>query len=90
MAECLVGNYLFPLSYRRGFPGGSDGKEFAGNAGFTTPGSGRPLGEEKNGNLLGYSCLSMENAMDRGAWRATVHGVSESLSDRAPSVTDFA
>ena len=27
-----------------------------------------------NGNLLQYSCL--ENLMDRGAWQATVHGVS--------------
>ena len=32
-----------------------------------------------NGNSLQYSCL--ENSMDRGAWRATVHGVTE--SDRA-------
>ena len=29
-----------------------------------------------NGNLLQYSCL--ENAMGRGAWWATVHGVTES------------
>ena len=29
-----------------------------------------------NGNLLQYSCL--ENPMDRGAWRAAVHGVAES------------
>ena len=29
---------------------------------------------EGNGNLLQYSCL--ENSMDRGAWRATVHGVA--------------
>ena len=28
-----------------------------------------------NGNSLQYSCL--ENSMDRGAWWATVHGVSE-------------
>ena len=35
-----------------------------------------------NGNSLQYSCL--ENSMDRGAWWATVHGVSKSqtqLSD---------
>ena len=35
-----------------------------------------------NGNPLQYSCL--ENSMDRGAWRATVHGVPKSqtqLSD---------
>ena len=37
------------------------------------PGSGRSPGEG-NGNLLQYSCL--ENPMDRGAWRATVHGVT--------------
>ena len=35
------------------------------------PGSGRPLGEG-HGSPLQYSCL--ENPMDRGAWRATVHG----------------
>ena len=38
------------------------------------PGLGRSLGEG-NGNPLHYSCL--ENPMDRGAWGATVHGVSE-------------
>ena len=31
--------------------------------------------EEKNGNLLQYSCLG--DPMDRGDWRATVHGVAE-------------
>ena len=31
---------------------------------------------EGNGNPLQYSCL--ENSMDRGAWRATVHGVAKS------------
>ena len=30
----------------------------------------------ENGNKLQYSCL--ENPMDRGAWRAIVHGVAES------------
>ena len=35
------------------------------------PGSGRSLGRE-NGYPLQYSCL--ENSMDRGAWRAAVHG----------------
>ena len=29
-----------------------------------------------HGNSLQYSCL--ENPMDRGAWRATVHGVAQS------------
>ena len=38
------------------------------------PGSGRSPGEG-NGNPLQYSCL--ENFMDRGAWKATVHGVTK-------------
>ena len=38
------------------------------------PGSGKPPGEG-NGNPLQYSC--QENPMDRGAWRATVHGVTK-------------
>ena len=45
------------------------------------PGSGR-FSREGHGNPLQYSCL--ENPMDRGAWRATVHGVTKSqtrLSD---------
>ena len=37
------------------------------------PGSGKSPGEE-NSNPLLYSCLG--NPMDRGAWQATVHGVS--------------
>ena len=49
-----------------GFPGGSDGKVSACNAGDpgSIPGSGRSSGEG-NGNPLQYSCL--ENLMD-GAW----------------------
>ena len=49
------------------FPGGSDGKASAYNAGDlgSIPGSGRFPGE-RNGNPLQYSCL--ENPMDRGAW----------------------
>ena len=60
-----------------GFPGGSDGKESANNAGDvgSVPGSGRSPGEG-NGNVLQYSCL--ENPLDRGARQATVHGVAES------------
>ena len=37
------------------------------------PGLGRSPGEG-HGNPLQYSCL--ENFMDRGAWRAIVHGVA--------------
>ena len=58
----------------RDFPGGSDGKESAYNVGDPgwLSGSGRSPGEG-NGNLLQYSCLG--NAMDRGVWYATAHGV---------------
>ena len=50
-----------------GFPGGSDGKESACNAGDLSliPGSGRFSGEG-NDNPLWYSYLG--NPMDRGAW----------------------
>ena len=50
-------------------------KEYACNARdlVSIPGSGRSSGEG-NGNPLQDSCL--ENPMDRGAWRATVHGVA--------------
>ena len=60
-----------------GFPGGSESKESACNAGDPglIPGLGRSPGEG-NDNLLQYSCL--ENPMDRGAWRATVHEVAKS------------
>ena len=59
------------------FPGGSDGKESACNVGDwgSIPELGRSLGEG-NGNPLQYSCL--ENPMDRGAWGATVHGITKS------------
>ena len=60
-----------------GFPGGSDGKQSACNAGDlgSVPGSGRSPGEG-NGNSLQYSCL--ENFMDKGAWQARVHRISKS------------
>ena len=60
-----------------GFPGGSEVKASACNAGDLglIPGLGRSPGEG-NDNLLQYSCL--ENPMDRGALWATVHRVAES------------
>ena len=45
------------------------------DTGFSLPGSGRSPGEG-NGNPLQYPCLG--NPVDRGAWRATVHGVTKS------------
>ena len=58
------------------FPGSSDGKVSACNAGDlgSIPESGRSPGEG-NDNPLQYSCL--ENPMDRGAWRATVHRITK-------------
>ena len=58
------------------FPGGSDGKASAYNAGDTgsIPGSGRSP-EEGNGNSLQYSCLG--NAMDREAWWARVYRITK-------------
>ena len=75
--------FLFKLVSFRGFPGGSEVKVSARNAGDMglIPGSGRSPGEG-NGNPLQCSCL--ENPMDGGAWWATVHGVTKSrtrLSD---------
>ena len=68
---------MYP-KYLLGFPGGSDGKESACNAGDldSIPGLGKSL-KEGNGNPLQYSFL--ENSMD-----CIVHGVTKSwtqLSD---------
>ena len=58
------------------FPDGSDGKAFACIVGDVSsiPGSGRSPGEG-NGTPLQYSYL--EKPMDRGAWQATVRGVTK-------------
>ena len=82
-------NFLSKIDYRIsnfvsywGFPGGIVVKNPPANAGGVglIPGLGRsPIG---NDNQFQYSC--MENAIDRGAWWAAVHGVTESqtqLSD---------
>ena len=68
----------------RGFPGDPDSIESACNAGDLglIPGSGKSSGEG-NGNPLQHSCL--ESSRDRGAWWATVRGVTKSrtqLSDK--------
>ena len=67
----------------QGFPGGSDSKESACNAGDQglIPGSGKSLGGGKCYPLW-YSCL--ENPVDGGEGQATVRGVAQSgtrLSD---------
>ena len=72
----IVSTYCVP----EGFPGGSVVRNPPASAGDSrdrgsTPGLGRSPGGE-HGNPLQYSCL--ENPLDRGAWRATVHGVAKS------------
>ena len=64
--------------YNLGFHSGSDGKESACKAGDQIQSLGQedPLDKGTSGNPLHYSCL--ENSMDRGAWQATVHGVTKS------------
>ena len=59
-----------------GFPGGSAGKESACNVGDqgSIPGLGRSPGE---GNVYPLQYSGLENSMDRGAPRATVHGVTK-------------
>ena len=88
--SCLVFSYwLFPLPtghhfklyylFILGFPGGLAVKNPPANATDTgdmgsIPGSGRSPGG-RNGNPLQFSCL--ENPMDTGTWRATVHRVAK-------------
>ena len=66
-------NYLFMLPC---FPDGSESKTSACSTGDQglTPVSGRSPGEG-NGSPLKYACL--ENSMDRGACRATIHGFAK-------------
>ena len=77
--------HLGQLVYHRGFPGGSDGKESNCNAGDlgSIPGLARSPGGG-HVNPLQYAWL--EKSIDRGAWWATVNGVTKSqtqLSDWA-------
>ena len=77
---CLSANLSFDLQRffcLLDFPGGSDGKVSAYNAGNprSIPGSERSPREGRD-NPFQYSCL--ENPMDGRAWQATVHGVTKS------------
>ena len=81
---CLHPSYLQgpQLCGKCSFPGGSGGKESACSAEDlgSIPGSGRsPAG--RRGNSVQCSCL--ENPMDRGAWRAIVHGVPKNWTRRS-------
>ena len=77
--KCML--YLqFPKAHALGFPVGMVVKNLLTYAADTRdtgtiPGTGRYPGEG-NCKPLQYSCL--ENCMDRGAWKATVHGVTQS------------
>ena len=72
-----IWNFVTKMVQIGRFPGGSDDKESACNAGDPglIPGWGRSPGEG-NGNPFQYSCL--ENPMNVGAWQATVHEVTKS------------
>ena len=72
--------FLFVCLFFNAIPGSSVSKESACSAGDpgSITGSGRWPGEG-NANPLQYSCL--ERLMDRGAWRATVHGFTRVRQD---------
>ena len=94
VAEVLI--RLSPLKIKlhilvisvRGFSGGSAVENLPANAGDagSIPGSGRSPGEG-NGHPLQDSLLG--NPMDRGAWWATVHGVTRSWTRLSDSHFDF-
>ena len=80
----LFGRQLKVLSSRVGSPGGKlvalEVKNLPAIAGDVRD-TGSCLGQEdspgeRNGNPLQYSCL--ENPTDRGAWWATIHGITKS------------
>ena len=70
-----LGSLYFTTQNVKDLPLWLSGKNSVYNAGDTglTTGSGRSPGEG-NANPPQYSCL--ENSIDRGAWRATVHGIA--------------
>ena len=68
---------IHPSALLEGFPGGSDGKESACNVG----GLGLILGWEnplEEGMATNSSIVAWRIPMDKGAWRAAVHGVAGS------------
>ena len=76
--KTLMKRYMYP--YVHCIPGSSVSKESACSTRDLglIPGSGRSPGEG-NANPFQYSCL--ENPMHRGAWRATVHGITRVRQD---------
>ena len=86
--HCIGCSYVLEINPLLGFLGGSDGKEYACDAG--DPGSVLGLGRSPgkgNSNPLQYSCL--ENLMDGGAWWAAVHGVAKSQTQLSDFIFTF-
>ena len=82
-------SFLQLSSIPLGFPGSSVIKDLPASAGDKRdvgliPGLERSPGGG-NGNPPQYSCL--ENSMDRGAWRVTVHGIAKSWTHSTHSTT---
>ena len=80
ISECPVLPSALNTMIHRGFPSGANSKEPSVNAGdirdlSSIPGSGRSSGGGHD-NPFQYPCL--KDQVDRGAWQATVHGVSKS------------
>ena len=77
--------YELPYGKALGLPWWLRGKETVCNAGDAglIPGLGKSPGEGHD-NPLQYS--SLENPMDRGDWRATVHGATKSQHDLATKI----
>jgi len=78
--------FLWTQFLCRGFPGGSSVKNLTAKAGElrdvdSIPGLGS-FPWRGNGNPLHFHCL--ENPVDRGAWRATIHGVTKKLKWLSP------
>ena len=75
-----------------GFPGGSLVKNPAVNAADAGDAGSIPGSERSPGEMTTHSnILAWKNAMDRGAWWATVHGVAKSqtrLSRHADSINE--
>ena len=75
----MVIDFIYSSVYMLRFPGDTVVKNPSASSGDTgsIPGSGRSpvVGD---GNPSQYSCL--ENSIDRGAWQATVHGVTKGLT----------
>ena len=66
-----------------GFPGGASGKDLPANVGDRYKGCGLnpwigKISWRRTWNPLQDSCLENSNSMDRGAWRATGHRITES------------